>query len=179
MKTTLYFLPILLAVISFAGCNGRDQYLTPSEVWGNADSLAGERIRVRALGVLRYEPFHPLQVGGCAPESFENPAITGRVILFEGSRDNPIHPIVISESSLQCEGNTCSVTCSPFNPPPNLHGFVNAVPDTYEFVGTLIVDSGGGNRVLILDEIDVEASRQLKDGVWEPLPAGEFTSIFP
>ena len=169
-----------LLVLSLAGCNEDDEFLTVSEVWQDATALDGKRIRVRGPGRLQYEPVHPMRVGGCSPVPSANPPIKARAVIFEEPLDyNPKHELFISESSLKCEGNTCSMTCTPFDPPQDLHGYVNPSITNYEFVGTLRVDSQGSEEVLILDDIDIEASRQLVDEKWEPIPAGEFSWLFP
>lgn len=179
----LHLLILIFIVISLTGCNENDdQYLTVSEVWQDAASLEEKRIRVRGLGALRYEPVHPLQIGGCALEPSANAPITGIAMLFEEPSDNePRREILISESSLMCAGDTCSVTCKPFEPPENTRTLaLDSVPaTTYEFVGILSVDTREDEVVLVLDQIDIESSRQLMDEQWEPIPTGEFPTLFP
>lgn len=170
---------LILLLFLLVGCQEDEEVLTVAEVWQNAAALDGQRIRVRGPGRLIYEPFHPNQVGGCSPEASANPAITGKAFLFEGTRDNPGREIIISPSSLTCEGNTCQVTCRPFQPPENLFGFVDKQPGVYEFVGTLQVETESGQDVLFLDKIDIKSSRRLIDGRWEPIPTGEFSGSFP
>ena len=184
MKSRNILRPFLLVVVllSLVACNESDEFLTVSKVWQEATALDGKRIRVRGLGALRYEPIHPLQIGGCSVVPSANSPVKGIGMLFEESLNNqPRREILISESSLICQGDTCSVTCRPFKPPADTRTLAleSASPRIYELVGTLRINSQEGEVVLILDDIDMETSGWLVDEKWEPLPTGEFTQIFP
>jgi hypothetical protein len=58
------------------------------------------------------------------------------------------------------------VTCAPFNP---------TLPTTYEFKGTIHIESVGKKDVMWLSDIDFEKSRQMVNGKWLPIPLGEYT----
>jgi hypothetical protein len=66
-----------------------------------------------------------------------------------------------------CQGNECSLTCSPFYP-----GEIEA----FEFTGQLKVSYLRDHPCgLQLTNVDLSASQQFVDGVWEPIPTGTFT----
>jgi hypothetical protein len=54
----------------------------------------------------------------------------------------------------------------------------NPSATTYVFVETLRVNTRENEVVLILDEIDIESSRQLINEAWEPVQRGNFHSFF-
>jgi hypothetical protein len=62
--------------------------------------------------------------------------------------------------------------------PSDTWGRIGAV-EVFEFVGVLTVDAEGSEVVLILEDIDLQASRRMADGEWRPIPTGDFTYIFP
>lgn len=180
-RDMLQALVLVLIALSLAGCGGREKCLTVSEVWQNTDSLKGKCIRVRGQADFRLIPYHPMQVGGCIPstEGEIRPRIVGRLVLLDQDSHDSKHRISISESSLQCEGDVCSVVCKPFAPSAQATwGGIETV-EAFEFVGTLRVDAQGSKVVLILEDIDLQASRRLADGEWGPIPTGDFTYIFP
>jgi hypothetical protein len=75
--------------------------------------------------------------------------------------------VKVSESSFKCEGDYCKITCSPFE----------VISERmYEFVGTLQVS---GDSEFILENIDLEQSRQLINGNWVPISTGDFDVMFP
>jgi hypothetical protein len=101
----------------------------------------------------------------------------GKLALVDADSPDPKQRLFISESSLHCEGNLCSVVCEPFAP-SDTWGRIGAV-EVFEFVGVLRVDTRGSTVVLILEEIDLQASRRMGDGEWGPIPTGSFTYAFP
>lgn len=180
---------VVLIALLLAGCGGRGKglpvseakRLTVSEVWQNADSLEGKRIRVRGQADFRLIPYHPLQVGGCIPQSegVVLPRIVGQLALLDQDSHDPEHRLTISESSLQCEGNVCNVVCRPFAPSAQAIWGGTETIEAFEFVGTLRVRPQGSKVALVLDDLDLRTSRRLADGEWGPIPTGDFTYYFP
>ena len=74
--------------------------------------------------------------------------------------------IRISDFSFHCEGDVCNLTCQPFK---------IASQHTYEFICTLRVSEAG----LVLENIDLEQSRQLDGDGWLPIPSGSTGVVFP
>jgi hypothetical protein len=120
-----------------------------------------------------------MQVGGCSldPNVVDSSHIVGELALLDEDSPDPKHRLSISESSLQCEGTVCSVVCKPFAP-TDTWGRVDSV-EVFEFVGMLRVDGQGSKTALILEDIDLQASRRMADGEWRPIPTGDFTYLFP
>lgn len=58
------------------------------------------------------------------------------------------------------------VTCEPFNP---------SLSTTYEFKGTIHIESVGKKDVMWLSDIEFEKLRQMVNGKWQPIPLGEYT----
>jgi len=74
---------------------------------------------------------------------------------------------MISVPQLFCRGDECQMTCTPFDP---------TLAEAFELVGTLKVVSRDGSREeLRLEDLDLEASRQLVDGEWVSIETGSFT----
>jgi hypothetical protein len=178
-KSLLQVLIRALIGLLVAGCCGRDRWLTVSEVWQSADSLDGKRICVRGQADFDFIPHHPLQVGGCIPNPDVplRPYISGKLALLDEDSPDPEHTILISESSLQCKGNTCHIVCRPFGP-SDTWGSIGVV-EVFEFVGVLRVDAQGSNVVLTLEDLNLRASRRMTDGKWGPIETGEFSYFFP
>jgi hypothetical protein len=173
-------LVLALLVLLLAGCAGRNRWLTVSDVWQNADSLDGKRIRVRGEADLNFIPRHPMQTGGCSLDRdfVKSTHIVAKLALVDGDSPDPDQRILISDSSLQCEGNVCGIVCRPFAP-SDTWGRVNPDAEVFEFVGVLRVDTREGQRVLILEEIDLQASRRMAEDEWGPIPTGSFSYVFP
>ena len=178
-KRILQAIGLIVLVFSVVGCGQSRDPLTVSEVWQNAAALDGTQIRVRGQGYFRFEPYHPLQVGGCSlDEKVVNRShIVGKLDLLDEDPPDPKHRLSISESSLQCEGNVCGAVCKPFAP-SDTWGRIGAV-EVFEFVGVLRVDAQGSEVVLILEDIDLQASRRMAEGKWGPIPTGVFSYNFP
>jgi len=172
---------LVLIALLLAGCGGREKCLTVSEVWQNADSLEGKRICVRGQADFRLLPHHPMQVGGCIPktEGVVLPRIVGELALLDQDSQDSEHRLLISESDLQCEGNVCRVVCRPFAPSAHAAWGGTETVQAFEFVGTLRVYAQESGVALVLDDIDLRASRRLADGEWGPIPTGDFTYNFP
>ncbi len=90
---------LVIALLCMQGCEQRDPYLTVSEVWGQATELEGQRVRVRGSAELKFEPYHPLQVGGCSLIPADNAQITGQAVLFDDQQSLSGQVIYISEAS--------------------------------------------------------------------------------
>ena len=71
----------------------------------------------------------------------------------------------------------CSIVCTPFGP-TDTWGSIGAV-EVFEFVGVLRVDPQESEAELILEDIDLQASRRMTDGEWGPILTGEFRYVFP
>jgi hypothetical protein len=172
---------LVLLAVSLAGCVALDRPLTVSQVWENADALEGQRIRVRGEADFRLAPYHPLQIGGCVvdAEGETKSRITGELRILDQDSLDPDRALLISESSLQCEGDVCSVVCKPFAPSRHAAWGATDPIEAFEFVGILRVLRQADAVTLILDELDLAASRRLADGEWGPVPTGEFTYLFP
>lgn len=176
---------LILFALSLAECSGGQNYLTVSEVWENAETLNGKRIRVRGRADFWLSPYHPMQIGGCIPDedAANKSHIVGKLALFDENAPDSTPRLFISESSLQCEGDVCSVVCKPFAPASGESvswGISNPKTiEAFEFVGKLRTRDQQDSVELILEDIDLKASRQLIDGEWGPIPTGDFTYNFP
>jgi hypothetical protein len=112
---------------------------------------------------------------GCVPGGGRD--IAGRLELYDEDAPDPhyyggkqpLPKIVVSESSLQCKGNTCQMTCTPFNPEE---------ARVFDFVGTLRMGSQPSQKVL-LENVKLEASRRLLGEKLGPIPTGTFQYSFP
>ena len=172
---------LVLVALSPAGCVAWQEPLTVTQVWQDAKSLEGKRIRVRGQADFQLIPYHPLQIGGCivTAEGEQRPRIIGELRLHDQDSHDPKNAILISESSLQCEGDVCSVGCKPFAPSAHATWGGAETVEAFEFVGTLRVRHQGNEVVLILDNIDLDQSRRLADGKWGAIPIEEITYAFP
>jgi hypothetical protein len=164
---------LLLTMLLLTRCS-RNNLLTVSEAWEKAESLEGKLIRVRGRARFFTEPYQGLT--GCVPGGGRD--IVGRLELYDENAPDPhyyggkqpLPKMIVSESSLQCKGNTCQVTCAPFNPQE---------AGVFELVGTLRIDNLQGNRVLTLENVNLEESRQLSGEKLGPIPTGTFQYNFP
>lgn len=172
---------VILLFMFVTACGGQ-KALTVAEVIQNAERLDGKSIRVRGWAYLWLSPSRAtmwLYGGGCAAKLDPNERqgyVKGWLTLYdltypdEWGGDGAPHDeagIKISESSFSCEGDYCKITCSPFEV---------GTQRTYEFVGTLKVDE---NSEFILEDINLEQSRQLVDGNWIPIQKVNFDIQFP
>jgi hypothetical protein len=168
---------LIVIVFSLAGCRPSRDCMTVSEVGQNAESLAGQQICVRGQPDFRFVPYHPMMRGGCIPG--DSPSIGGELELVDEGSSDPVFTLSISD--LQCEGHQCAVECRPFSPGcTKRHDelFCEDI-EAFEFVGTLRVDGQPDNKELILEDLDLSASRRSVDGEWGPIPTGEFQYGFP
>ena len=180
-QTMLRTLTTLMIALFLTGCAGEQAFWTVSEVWQNAEKLQGKQLRVRGLADFRLAPYHPLQVGGCSLDQdvVKRSQITGSLALRDEEADDPKQIILISASSLQCQGNICRLTCKPFAPTEAATWGGSELIEAFELVGTLKVEGRGSEEVLILEKLDLQMSRRRANGMWEPIPSGDFTYNFP
>lgn len=161
----------ILLLVFVSGC-GRQKPMTVAQVLENAASLDGQTLRVRGRANIQSAPSQEeiAAAGGCA--NTKQGTTEGWLTLYDPltqDRDHLENPpgIKIAASSFHCEGDNCQITCSPFQV---------ASHETYEFSGTLRVN---GEAEIILENIDLEQSRQFIDGEWKPIAAGTFEVTFP
>ena len=172
MQRVIWLLALLLLL---AGC-GSPHVLTVSEVRDKADALEGKLIRVRGRAHFSTVPYVGLT--GCIPAGSGRIDVVGRLDLFDETAPDPAYyggkqplpSIQVSEASLQCKGDTCQVTCTPFNPEE---------ARVFELVGTLRVDNQGGKQELVLENVNLKESRRLVEEKLEPIPTGTFHYIYP
>jgi hypothetical protein len=171
---------VLLLIAFVTACSG-PKSLTVTQVLQNADRLDGKTIRVRGQAYLWVDPSQAAMwmTGGCIPKtdpSYRQGVTTGWLTLYDSlqednlaedgtPRDKP--GIKISEENFRCNGDYCTMTCSPFE--------VTSLR-TYEFVGTLRTNP---NSELILEDIDLGQSSQLVDGKWTSISTRKFDVMFP
>jgi hypothetical protein len=177
-----HFVPFM-AVLLFAfaaGCSGLKAFEV-AEVVQNAGRLDGKTIRVRGKAYLWINPSRAtmwLYGGGCAVKLDPNERqgyVKGWLTLYDaaypdewGGAGAPHDEkgVKVSESSFRCEGDYCRIACSPFE----------VVSERmYEFVGTLQIN----DSEFILENVDLDQSRQLVDGKWTPVQRGNFEVMFP
>jgi photosystem II stability/assembly factor-like uncharacterized protein len=165
-RTPLVIAMLFLAAFS-AGCTalgGMRSYLTVTEVSQRARSLIGKQVRVRGYAYLWVSMTAVL----CVPSRCDCNESLGSLDLYAEQPD-PAHlnrlfdlaHIRDAETSLKCQGDECSMECSPFDP---------GLARQFEFVGTL--RSNYDN--LILEDLDLDASRQWIDEKWFPIKTGQF-----
>ncbi len=144
-------------------------YLTVSEALQHAESLDGKQVRVRGYGFFIINTTLLI----CPPGRCDCNQTSGVLVLLEEElypedyhRLDDLASIYISESSLKCQGNDCSVDCTPFDP---------STAKEFEFEGVLKIDHTSDPNRLILQNLDLEASRQLIGDEWIPIETGRFT----
>ena len=172
---------ISLLLFAFGvGCREQKPW-TVAQVIQNAELLDGKTIRVQGFAYLWMGPSlaEMWMTGGCIPKtdpSYKQRAVKGWLMLYDsvfpdnwGGDDAPRDEIgvKISESSFDCKGDYCGLTCSPFE----------VVSERmYEFVGRLEVN---GDTEFILKNIDLDESSQFVDGKWVSIQKGDFPVPFP
>jgi hypothetical protein len=169
----VWMIGLPLMMLMLAGCNS-SKLLTITNVWEQADELEGQSIRVRGRARFFTEPYQGLT--GCVPGGGGD--IVGRLVLYDEDApdphyyggEQPLPTIVVSSDSLQCKGNTCQITCEPFNPQEGA---------VFELVGTLRVEHQESTKVLTLEDVILTESRQLMGEKLEPIPTGTFQYSYP
>ena len=144
-----------------------DQPLSVYEVWLRAEELDGQLIRVQ--GKAQFNIMQTLML--CCPPRCDCNETGGwlELVSENPTRVNIDCSIVdsIKIETPSCLGDECSLTCTPFNPDR---------VEAFEFTGTLRIDYLRGHPCnLQLVNVDLSASQQFVNGVWEPIPTGTFT----
>lgn len=172
---------ILSAFVLAAGCGGGQKTLAVSDVIRNARALDGKTIRVRGQAYFWMEPSREemWMFGGCAINPDGSPSKRGHVVGWLALYDevDSTQPpreeagLTIAESDFHCEGNYCTMTCGPFEP---------VTGRTFELVGTLrAVNEQSAEMKLVLENLDLDESRQFVNEKWAPIPTGDFGFVFP
>lgn len=161
----------LLIVVFTASCmqsGEKTHCLTVSQAVKRAKRLNNQLACIHGYGALLYEQTLLL----CTPENPCCNRTKGMLQLFEKEPgpvfDRDYYSLDhINVTGLDCSGNTCSVTCQPFNPQPERW---------FELVGRLRIDNITSDPPrLVLEDLDLAASRQLVNAEWIPIETGSFT----
>jgi len=162
---------LLLLTLVLAGCAGpapADRAPTVGEIRDDPVAFGGQIVRVQG----RVEFLVEQTLAYCDPPSCDCNRSGGRLSLLDeeymaaGRLDRAIS-VAATETGLLCGGNECELTCQPFDP---------RAAETLELVGRLRVQkTDGATYHLILDDLDLSASRRLVAGVWEPIPTETVT----
>ena len=154
-------------VVGRATPGEKRSYLTVPEARRHAKLLNGQQVRVRGYAEFTIYKTQLL----CKPARCDCNQAWGELFLFEKDPKDPqsffdLASISISRAELKCEGNDCSMDCIPFDP---------CTAKEFEFVGTLRIDHEFYFNGLVLENLDLESSRQLIDKKWVPIETGRFT----
>lgn len=173
---------LILTVLVLVRCGDRHDCLTVSEVWQEAEALDGEQVCVRGRAHFFTVPYYGL--AGCSLDG--GGELVGRLELLDEdapgpayySGEQPLLRLAIGESSLQCNGDSCGMKCTPFDP-----GCLSPCrPEratVFKLVGVLQIIGQQDDVVLVLEDVDLEESRRFLDGEWGPIPTGTFSYEFP
>jgi hypothetical protein len=135
-------------------------YPTVRDVSENALSLADQQIRVRGQNWF----VSSVTLVDCDPPRCDCNQSKGQLFLSEEGR---APGEMISVPQLFCRGDECHMTCTPFDP---------TLAEAFELVGTLrVISQNENHKELRLEDLDLEASRQLVNGEWIPIETGSFT----
>ena len=146
--------------------NPQSIVLRVDQVWANAEKLDGQVIHVH--GKLEGITYQTLQL--CDPPTCDCNQSGANYSLASDS-DTVYNQGCSSEDTielpLECKGDECSLTCSPFDP---------FQAEALELVGTLqAVYQNGKLCRLLLGDIKLEESLQLVSGEWKPISVGTFS----
>lgn len=134
------------------------------EVWRDHTRMIGLRVRVQG----KPDIIRTMTVQMCCPMTCgcNQTSARLRLVNYNQERYNTTgRPDEISVDLPTCQGDECSLTCTPFDP---------AVGELFEFVGRLDANYDGDKVTsLYLTEIDVSQSRRMVGGKWEPIVTGE------
>ena len=174
MKTMIRISALLFISLWARVCAGPApaiRTMTVSQIWEAPLAVSNQTLRVR--GRAEFLIWQTLQL--CDPPTCDCNRSGGRPSLLDGEdveSDSSVNRqqtiwVSTSETGLQCAGNECELVCRPFDPQR---------AEAFELVGRLRVQSINPNAYhLILDNLDIEASRQLIDGNWVPIPTETVT----
>lgn len=152
---------------SFSSAGITNRTLSVYEVWRQAEALDGQVIRVQ--GKANFMIIMTAML--CCPPRCDCNQTEGWLWLVS---DNPTVVNIdcawidfIEIDTPDCQGDECSLTCTPFNPDKI---------EAFEFSGQLSVFYLRGHPCsLKLIHVDLPASKQMVNGNWEPIPTGTFT----
>jgi hypothetical protein len=141
--------------------------LTAEQALQNYEKLDGQEVRIE--GVTSFVIAQTAQL--CVPDTCDCNQTRGH-IGFKGKTEG--RHIQLSNGTtiwneidieIECLGNQCSLTCSPFNP---------TTTDQLELVGRLTVCYDCSPISVRLEDIVTNRSRAHIEGKWVPLAEGEF-----
>ena len=165
-RFVILWFPLLLAACT--GPAPADRALTVAEIWEDPPRYGDQTVRVQGRAEFLIEQTLAL----CEPARCDCNRSGGHLSLLDeedaanGRRDRAIW-IATTETGLQCNGNECELVCQPFDPRP---------AEALELVGRLRVQrTDGDDYHLVLDDLDVDASRRQVAGKWEPIPIETIT----
>ena len=140
--------------------------LRVDQVWANAARLDGRVIHVRGkLDVLTYRTLQMC----CPPDCDCNQSGANYSLVSESEKvyNQGCSTQDSIELPLECKGDECSLTCSPFDP---------FQAEALELVGKLQVTYQDGKLCqLSLSEIQLAEALQQVGGEWHPVSLGTFT----
>jgi len=135
-------------------------YVTVNEVLKNPKEYDGKVIRLRGKGEFGIE----MTVLRCVPSRCDCNETWGHFFLVDGIQFGETAISLddrIEITGISCNGNECSMTCSPFYPGNKV---------LYELVGKIIVNYTNEQPTsLKMTNVDFESSRNLIAGRWKPL----------
>ena len=142
-----------------------DIALSVDQVWENAQQLEGQVIRVR--GKVEFVQYKTLLI--CRPPTCECNDSRANFYLVSEETEN-LHQNCSSKDTIDipidCQGDECSLTCSPFDPYP---------AEALELVGRLKLTYQNGKLCsLALSDLELANSRQMNGGAWKTIPTGSF-----
>lgn len=164
---------IFVAIVACLPTNGADlTSITVEQALLNHKVLEGTEVTIQGQTTLIFT--QTLQL--CEPDTCSCNR-TGGILSFEGaSGDSPLRlPNGVEvrndiDIEIDCHGNQCSVTCTPFNP---------YIASELKLVGTLTICHNCKPIQVQLEDIVVERSWAQVEGNWSPLESGQFTHNFP
>ena len=141
--------------------------LSVYDVWSNAKILDGKKIHVQGKAVFS---IWLIGEGACCSQACNCGERLGFLELVSDSpiRINKKHSSTdyISIYLPSCDGDYCSLTCSPFDP---------TKAEAFEFYGVLEASYRNDDVTgLLLKDIDFSVSKQLIDGEWRAIETGKF-----
>ena len=168
------FVPIIFLLISscsyspFTGTTeNTDDCLSVADVWKDVDLYSGKQVCVR--GKAEFLKYKTLRL--CSPQACDCNKSGGNLSLVSEDKRiyNPGVSIIdkIDIATLDCSGNECVMTCSPFDPREITY---------LETYGTLKIESfrNGDPANLSLDDLDLSRTKQLINGKWIPIIPGVY-----
>ncbi len=146
-------------------------FYTVSEVWQAPARFDGQVIHLRG----KAEYFEMMTLLLCEPPTCDCNKVTG-LLYLEADPPTAYNNGITSNDHIRiegvdCRGNECGITCRPIDP---------RAAQTYEFVGRVSLKYWNERpSEIFLTNVDFNASLQLVNGAWEPIPGGEFPNLSP